>query len=162
MPVSTQVQPDSSVGCEPFEYQFRVALHDTDAARRLFFGHLFRHLHDAYELWMEALGFPVDMLIREGEILLPLIHAEADYRAPMHHGERIRVQLALSQREATRFTLAYRCLNDSNKLAATGLTRHCCIDPKRQKPISLPKTLAQALECRAVHRTTTGDPFDER
>jgi len=36
----------------PFEYRFTVQLHDTDAAGRLFFAHLFRHAHDAYEALM--------------------------------------------------------------------------------------------------------------
>jgi len=121
-------------------------LHDTDAARRLFFGHLFRHLHDAYELWMEGLGFPIETLIQQGDILLPLIHAEADYRAPILHGERIRIRLAPGRREATRFDLVYQCLKHNDILAATGLTRHCCIDPKRQKPIPIPPALARALE----------------
>ncbi|MBK5968340.1 MULTISPECIES: acyl-CoA thioesterase [Thiorhodovibrio] len=128
-----------------FEYSFRIALHDVDAAGLIFFGNLFRHLHDAYECWMETLGFPIDALIRQGEILLPLIHAEADYRAPMRHGARIRIQLGLDQLAATRFTLTYRCLNQDNTLAATALTRHCCIDPERHKPTPIPGNLAKAL-----------------
>ncbi|MBK1649992.1 acyl-CoA thioesterase [Rhabdochromatium marinum] len=125
---------------------FRVALHDTDAAGRLFYGHLFRHLHDAYEQWMQALGFPLPELIRSGELLLPLIHAEAQYRAPMCHGNWVRIELALQQLEATRFTLGYRCLIHEDTLAATAQTRHCCIDPQRQKPTPLPPALAQALK----------------
>jgi 1,4-dihydroxy-2-naphthoyl-CoA hydrolase len=131
------------------KYGFRVALHDTDAAGVLFFGHLFRHLHDAYEDWMAQLGFPLHAILREGKILLPLTHAEADYRAPMRHGEQIRVTLALDQLSQTRFTLAYRCLTDADRLVATALTRHCCIDPVDHQPIPIPDPLAQALHARA-------------
>lgn len=128
-----------------FEHSFRVALHDTDAAGLIFFGHLFRHLHDAYEKWMETLGFPLPALIRDGGILLPLIHAEADYRAPMRHGDLIRVQLGLERRAATRFTLGYRCLAPDGALAATALTRHCCIDREVHRPTPIPDSLAKAL-----------------
>lgn len=134
-------------------YSFRVALHDTDAAGVVFFGHLFRHLHDAFEHWMDQLGYPVDQLIRGGEILLPLTHAEADYRAPMRHGDRIVIELALSQLGDTYFALGYHCLRldedreytNGGKLAATALTRHCCIDPECHQSRPLPDSLAQAL-----------------
>ncbi len=127
-------------------FTFRVALHDTDTAGVMFFGHLFRHLHDAYEHWMDGLGFPIDALIREREILLPLSHAEADFRAPLRHGDQVRIELALLELETTRFTLAYRCLTGSATLSASALTRHCCIDPERHQPTDLPAPLAQALE----------------
>ncbi|PQJ97658.1 acyl-CoA thioesterase [Chromatium okenii] len=67
----------------PFTYFFTLRLHDTDAAGRLFFAHLFRHAHDAFENLMTALGVPLDAMISAGQTLLPLIHAEADYRQPL-------------------------------------------------------------------------------
>jgi hypothetical protein len=48
---------------EPFRYDFRVALHDIDAAGIMFYGHLFRHAHDAYEAFMGAIGFPLERII---------------------------------------------------------------------------------------------------
>lgn len=131
-------------------HHFRVALHDTDAAGVLFFGHLFRHLHDAYEDWMAALGFPIDALIRSADILLPLTHAEADYRAPMRHGERICIALALSSLEAARFTISYRCINADGILTATALTRHTCIDPGQRRSTPLPEPMARALQATAA------------
>ena len=41
-----------------FFYRFTVRLHDIDAAGVMFFGHLFRHAHDAYESVMANLGQP--------------------------------------------------------------------------------------------------------
>ena len=56
-----------------FTHWLTIPLYDTDAAGRLFFGHLFRHAHDAFESFMAMLGLPLDQLIRDGQILLPLI-----------------------------------------------------------------------------------------
>ncbi|MFP4063447.1 MAG: acyl-CoA thioesterase, partial [Halochromatium sp.] len=75
------------------EHRFRVALHDTDAAGVLFFAHLFRHAHDAYEAMMARIGWPLDGLIRERQLGLPLVHAEADYRRPMRHGDQVAVRV---------------------------------------------------------------------
>jgi 1,4-dihydroxy-2-naphthoyl-CoA hydrolase len=91
-----------------FEHRFRVALHDTDAAGVLFFAHLFRHAHDAYEAWMATLGFPLDAIVRDGELRLPLVHAEADYRRPLRHGEAVTVQLAVGEVRERSFVIDYK------------------------------------------------------
>lgn len=105
-------------------HDFHVQLHDTDAAGRLFFGHLFRHAHDAYEVFMRGLGFPLERLIGGGEILLPLVHAEADFCRPLSHGERVGVFLAVEDLRARSFTIVYRFETADGRIAATARTRH--------------------------------------
>lgn len=111
-----------------FAYAFSVRLHDTDAAGRLFFGHLFRHAHDAYEAFMAHVGLPLDRLIRAGEILLPLVHAEADYHRPLCQGDRVRVVLAIAEIRARSFAVAYRFETQDGTLAATAKTVHLRIN----------------------------------
>lgn len=129
-----------------FEHRFRVALHDTDAAGVLFFAHLFRHAHDAYEAWMARLGFPLDAMLRDGELRLPLVHAEADYRRPLHHGAAVTVQLIPAAVGERSFTLDYRFQTADGALAATARTVHAAIDTHGRR--SLPPQLRQALEKR--------------
>ncbi|WP_373506914.1 acyl-CoA thioesterase [Thiocapsa sp.] len=111
-----------------FAYDFSVRLHDTDAAGRLFFGHLFRHAHDAYEAFMAQVGHPLERLIREGEILLPLVHAEADYHRPLGQGDRVQVALAIEEIRARSFAVAYRFETEDGALAATAKTVHLQIN----------------------------------
>ncbi|WP_295880024.1 thioesterase family protein [uncultured Thiohalocapsa sp.] len=127
-----------------FEHHFRVALHDTDAAGVLFFAHLFRHAHDAYEAWMTQLGFPLDAMLRAGDLRLPLVHAEADYRRPLHHGAAVSVQITPAAVGAGSFTLHYRFRTGDGNLAATARTVHAAIDADGRR--SLPAQLRQALE----------------
>ncbi len=126
------------------EHRFRVALHDTDAAGVLFFGHLFRHAHDAYEAMMVRIGWPIDELIQTRQLGLPLVHAEADYRQPMRHGDQIGVVLKVGDFGQRRFSLAYQFLRGNNEVA-TALTVHVAIDPSTSKSQSLPKSLVTAL-----------------
>ncbi len=126
------------------EHRFRVALHDTDAAGVLFFAHLFRHAHDAYERMMEKIGWPIDELIRARRLALPLVHAEADYRRPMRHGDRIDVSLALKMVDKRRFSLAYVFLAEGHEMA-TALSVHVAVDPATGKSQSLPMRLVDAL-----------------
>jgi 1,4-dihydroxy-2-naphthoyl-CoA hydrolase len=111
-----------------FAYAFSVRLHDTDAAGRLFFGHIFRHAHDAYEAFMAQIGLPLEGLIREGEILLPLVHAEADYHRPLCQGDRVEVALAIDEIRARSFAVAYRFETQDGTLAATAKTVHLQIN----------------------------------
>ncbi|MBK1631923.1 hypothetical protein CKO31_14500 [Thiohalocapsa halophila] len=127
-----------------FEHRFRVALHDADAAGVLFFAHLFRHAHDAYEAWMAWLGFPLDTMLRHGELRLPLVHAEADYRRPLHHGAAVIVELTPAAVGERSFTLDYRFQTADGGLAATARTVHAAIDTHGRR--SLPPQLRQALE----------------
>jgi 1,4-dihydroxy-2-naphthoyl-CoA hydrolase len=135
----------STMNTEAFQHCFRVALHDTDAAGVLFFAHLFRHAHDAYEAWMARLGFPLDAMIRGGDLALPLVHAEADYRRSMRHGDQVSVTLGVAELGAGSFTIDYRFHVDSGKLAATARTVHVCIQPGEAGPRPLPESLSVAL-----------------
>jgi 1,4-dihydroxy-2-naphthoyl-CoA hydrolase len=126
-----------------FEYRFRIALHDTDAAGVLFFAHLFRHAHDAYEAWMASIGFPLDAMIRDGQLRLPLVHAEADYRRPMRHGDEVRVQLEVADVGERKFRLRYRFLTADDELAASAETVHAGVDANART--GLPDDLVRAL-----------------
>lgn len=118
-----------SAQIKPFEYRFIIRLHDTDAAGLLFFGHLFRHAHDACESFMEAIGFPLDRLIQDGQILLPLAHAEADYRLPLRHGDAVRVMVGIAEIRRRSFTIDYRFIKDGDQIAATARTVHVLVSP---------------------------------
>jgi 1,4-dihydroxy-2-naphthoyl-CoA hydrolase len=131
-----------------YEHAFRVSLHDTDAAGTMFFGHLFRHAHDAYEAFMGTIGFPLDRIIRDGKTLLPLVHAEADYRMPLRHGERVRVRLTIDRIGRTSFTLSYRFLDAEDQVRAAARTVHVHLIPDRQSAAPLPHALKASLKIR--------------
>ncbi len=112
----------------PFTYPITVRLHDTDAAGRLFFAHLFRHAHDAFEAFMDALELPVDTLIRSGQLLLPITHAQADYHLPLRHGDRVLVQVSVADLRRRSFAIQYAFRTSQGELAATALTVHCQVN----------------------------------
>lgn len=134
----------------PFYYPFRLRLHDTDAAGRLFFGHLFRYVQDALEAFMEQIGYPLDALLRDGEMLLPLTHAEADYRRPMRHGDHIRVQVSVVELRRRSFALGYRFLNAADDELATARTVHVLVTHDTQLGDALPDALRVALAQRLI------------
>lgn len=133
---------------KPFEYVIDIRLHDTDAAGRLFFAHLFRHAHDAYEAFMSSLGFPLAALIRGGETLLPLTHAEADYHRPMLHGDRVRVEVSVIEVRHRSFAIGYRFLDEQDETLASARTVHVLMHDDPDIAPVLPPTLHAALSAR--------------
>lgn len=126
------------------DHQFRVALHDTDAAGVLFFGHLFRHAHDAYEAAMARIGWPIDALIRKRQLALPIVHAAADYRQPIRHGDTIDVVLKVTEIAERRFNLAYGFLSGGQDVA-TAQSVHVATDSAGGRILQLPDGLVAAL-----------------
>jgi 1,4-dihydroxy-2-naphthoyl-CoA hydrolase len=129
-----------------YSYDFRVALHDIDAGGVMFFAHLFRYAHDAYESFMTDIGQPLDRLIREGRVRLPLVHVQADYRAPLRHGQAVSIRLAVARVGTRSFTLDYRFIAEDGQLLALAQTVHAHLEGDASVP--LPQGLARALEDR--------------
>ncbi|QIK37828.1 acyl-CoA thioesterase [Caldichromatium japonicum] len=127
------------------QYSFIVRLHDTDAAGRLFFGHLFRHAQDAFESFMAHLGWPIPDLIQRGEWLLPVIHAEADYQRPIHHGELIWVEVGVEEIRRRSFALAYWFRKEDGTETAQARTVHILMSAVGEKDLALPEALRLAL-----------------
>lgn len=127
-----------------FTHIFNVPLHDCDPAGVMFYGHLFRHAHDAYEAFMADRGMPLQEIFAAGKYKYPLVHAEADYRAPMPHGERIEARLSVERVGTTAFTLQVVFYAADGSEAATATTVHACIDAAWKKA-ALPDGLRALL-----------------
>ncbi len=139
-----------------FTHWLTIPLYDTDAAGRLFFGHLFRHAHDAFESFMAMLGLPLDQLIRDGQILLPLIHAEADYHQPLCHGDVVQVQVMVLELRRRSFAMGYRFLNERGERAASARTVHVQVSADGTADVELAASLRAALTACLASQQQTG------
>jgi 1,4-dihydroxy-2-naphthoyl-CoA hydrolase len=134
----------------PYTYDLRIRLHDTDAAGVLFYGHLFRHAHDAYESFMEAIGFPLHELIGTGTapgVGLPIIRAQAQYLRPLRQGDAVRIELRVAEVRNRSFALDYRFLDDQGRPCATASTVHCLVgEDGAALPEGLRRTLTERID----------------
>ena len=127
-----------------FEHRFTVALHDTDAAGVMFFAHLLRHAHDAYEAFMVQLGLPLAQVLAAGEYQLPIVHCECEFQGPLRLGQAIRVELSLARLGEHSFTCAYRFLDAEHPLASAS-TVHVMVAAAGGKALALPAALVEAM-----------------
>ncbi len=128
-----------------FTYKTQIRLHDTDAAGILFFANQFSIVHDAYELLLEKFGFSFPQMLSQGKYFLPIVHAESDYKAQLHVGDRITIAIKVGHIGETSFSFLYTIRKDGKSLVGTAKTVHVTIDPKTARKTPLPAKLRRNL-----------------
>ena len=129
-----------------FQYEFTIKLYDTDAAGILFFGHQFRIVHDAYQAFMEQSGFNFAEILKRGEILVPIVHAEADYLEPLAVGDELTITMRATKISEHSFTLGYDLVRPDSTSVGTVQTVHVTVDQASGKKTPLPALLREALQ----------------
>lgn len=112
----------------------------------MFFGHLFVHAHDGYEKFMTYLGLNLNLNWPNPKYALPIVHAEADYHAPMYHGMTINMSITVIKIGQTAFTTEYKFWGAADQMYAHAYLVHCCVDTKTGKPKNLPDELLTRLK----------------
>ncbi len=140
---NSQKQPH---GLIMFTMDFSVRLPDTDAAGILFFGNYFKVAHDAYEAFMESIGFDLSQIILKADFLILIAHAEANYKTPLRLGDKATVELMVESMGRTSFVLSYVLKDLLQNVAATVKTVHVTVDKENEDKIPLPEKLKEKLE----------------
>lgn len=120
-----------------YTHQTTIRLHHTDAAGLLFFAEQFNLAHDAYESFMESIGFPFAPLLRASQYLLPIVHAEADFGAALSTGDKIAIQVTAERIGDTSFTLGYALLRNGSESVGSVKTVHVLIDKRTGQAITI-------------------------
>lgn len=128
-----------------FEEPGEVKLVDTDAAGVMFFANHLKLAHNAYEAFMTSIGFGLNRILRDTPFLLPVVHVEADYKAPLRLGDRFRISLSATVKDRS-FLLTALFKGPSGEIAAEITTVHLPVDKKTGKRLSLPDELKRGLE----------------
>ncbi len=125
-------------------HRFRVPFDQLDPGGILFYGHLFTHAHHALEALLREIGWGLAELLAEERYRLPLVHAEADFHAPLQLDAQIDVTVAVRHIGEHSFILGYRFLHEEVLCATVG-TAHVLVDAGNGRPTPLPEELRQAL-----------------
>lgn len=127
-----------------FRYATELKLRDTDAAGVAFFANYYAIAHEAYESFLCHLNRPLSSWL--SEVHLPIVHSEADYKAPIRLSDPFEVLLSCERLGNRSFTLSYDFVS-GDKLLAHLTTVHVAVasPPSEPKAISLPEELRVAL-----------------
>ena len=127
-----------------FNYSFTTRMHDIDAAGIMFFARFFFHIHDAYEDFLEHQSQSIKQIL-DSDFILPISHTEADFKAPILLNETINIKIFLQKIEHDGFILTYQFLDLSEKIRATALTHHVCMDSDSKQRKLLPRSIHELL-----------------
>lgn len=129
-----------------YTYQHKLKLHETDAAGLIFFSRQLEIMHDAYESLLETVGFGFAELIRNQPFFLPIVHIEADYKAPLFVGDLLEIEVRVSHIGETSFTFDYKIYKSDRTLVGTGKTVHVTTDKKTRQKTPIPSLMRTKIK----------------
>lgn len=129
-----------------FVRETTIRLYDTDAAGAIFFGAQFRLAHETFEDLAAHLGFSLADLLRERKYLFPVVHAAADFTAPLFTGDRVTIRAKVAKIGDRSFALHYRLKITDGREAGTVDIIHAAVDADTRVSIPVPCALRDALE----------------
>jgi acyl-CoA thioester hydrolase len=74
----------------------RVYYHDTDSGGVVYYANYLRHLEEGRTEFLRALGIDTSEYAKNG-ILFPVVHIEADYKAPACYGQAISIYTSVEK-----------------------------------------------------------------
>ncbi|MDJ0702125.1 MAG: thioesterase family protein [Leptolyngbyaceae cyanobacterium MO_188.B28] len=124
-----------------FVHQHQVRFHETDAAGVVYFANVLTLCHEAYESSLAASGVNLKAFFGgDGEIAVPIVHADIDFRRPIFCGDRLKIHLTPQSQDIHTFEITYQITDTADKadLLAKALTRHVCIalSDRKRRPLS--------------------------
>ena len=129
-----------------FNYETRIKLHETDAAGILFFSNIFKITHDAFEEFLDDIGFPMSDILEKLDFDLVIVHAAADYMSPLKVDDQVSIHLNVEKIGTTSFILIYTVKGVKDKIIGKVKTVHVCIDKKSGKKKAVSEEFKSVLK----------------
>jgi 1,4-dihydroxy-2-naphthoyl-CoA hydrolase len=128
------------------EFTKKVYLADTDAAGRIFYSRLLEILHEAYEEFLEEIGFSLSSILKANTLSLPITHVEIDFYSPISLGSTLKIKLKTHEIRQHSFCINYLIDSSDKNHVAWALTVHTAISNQSGEKIALPDDFKHQLE----------------
>lgn len=130
-----------------FEHRVTARFHEVDRAGIVFFGRAFEYAHVCFEEMLHA-AFGRGPALFEGlPFGLPLVHAEADYAAPIRQADRLVVRLVVDRLTARSVTFAYDIVGEDDGVhRVTVRLKHAFIELPAFVPCEAPEAFGAGLK----------------
>ncbi len=130
-----------------YHYDRTVRMADTDASGVIYFASVQKIALEAFEDFLLSSGFELAKMMLSGPLLMPIVHVEADYLAPVYVGEMLRVEMKLAKTGVTSFVIKYNIFSSEHDLVvATLAITHVVIAKDSKKSVPIPQELLSMLE----------------
>lgn len=110
----------------------------------MYFANLFSLAHDAFEEFIVVAGYRWEEWFSANNHLIPIRHAEADYKTPFIPGQLYDITVSVESLSTTSFKMNY-VFTQNNQLHATVRMVHSVLDPKTKQKMPLPQIMRDRL-----------------
>ncbi len=123
-----------------------VRFQDCDPAGIVYFARAFEFAHQAFEDCLAAGGMPLADAIANADWAMPLVHAEADYRAPMRFGDALRVLVRVDGHSEGSLQFGFEILGvEDDRVRARVQHVHAAVDRATFRRRPLPDAILEVL-----------------
>jgi acyl-CoA thioester hydrolase len=139
------------MACE-FKIVRRVEFSETDMAGIVHYSNFFKYMETAEHAFFRSLGFSIVTRNVETPVGWPRVHAECDYKQPLHFEDEVEVQLLVAEKRSKALTyhFRFRKLNATppievahGKLTVVCVTHH---ESGKMSACGIPKEIADGIE----------------
>ena len=127
-----------------FHSDYKIKFGQCDPGGIMYFTALFDLAHWVYEeMLLESV--PDNNYFAHDKIVIPLVHAEADYLSPLKLHQNVTINLTVDEIKTTSFQLIAEFHDQSDNLSAIVKTVHVCVNKDNFGKTEIPKDLRDAL-----------------
>jgi len=124
--------------------EVRVRYAETDQMGVVYHSNYLNFLELGRVEWLRSLGYSYAELEKKG-VLLPVVHADLNYRFPARYDELIRVETEVSSIGKSSIEFSSQLYNENNTLLLEGKVKLVCLNADTFKPISIPADLRNLM-----------------
>ena len=122
-----------------FDCSYRVPYADTDQMGVVYYGNYLTLFERARNELMRAQGYTYKRCEEEGG-MLPVIHAQVDYRRPAKYDDLLEITASLKSVKGVRLEIACEVRRKGeDAILVEGFTRHCFVSTKTFRPVMPPE-----------------------
>src|ERR1700692_3840663 len=110
-----------------FQTKTTITFRQADPAQIMYFANVFSLAHDTFEQFIVAAGYTWEEWFSTNTHMIPIRHAEADYKAPFRPGSTYDVTAEVAALSTTSFKMKYSFSKDG-KLHATVFMVHAVLN----------------------------------
>lgn len=127
-----------------FKTQIRIKFREGDPAQIMYFANVFNLAHDVFEEFIVAAGYSYKEWFSPDEHIIPIRHAEADYKAPFFPGQTYEVTVTVESLSNTSFKMKYQ-FEKNGTLHASVRMVHAVLNPNSKEKMPLPEVMKNRL-----------------
>ena len=134
-----------------FKFVRRVEFSETDMAGIVHYSNFFRYMESAEHAFFRSLGFSVVTRNVDPPVSWPRVHAQCDFKAPLHFEDEVEIHLLVSEKKSKSlsFVFHFRKLNSNPPVeVARGMITVVCVTHQggRMSAAAIPKEISDKIE----------------